>query len=127
MKIIAIPFITLSLIGCGGDKNSNVTPEENIIVYISKGNTQCNDDGLSADDSSQVLVNAGIDVIETFCGVTTGLSVAAVCGGVTGDILAHEIREVNLSRAKELGYKAIETLVDAEKMIGYKINKCEDI
>lgn len=117
----------MSLISCGGNKSSNVASHagENIIVYISKGNKQCSHDGLSADGSVRVLVNAGVDVIETFCGAITGLAFAAVCGGGTGDIIAHKIRKVNLSSAKELGYEDVETLVDVKNMVGYEIHKCE--
>lgn len=127
MKIKIISFIVLFLIGCGGDKSSNVISDENIIVYVSKGKTQCNDDGLSPDESTLVLVGAGIDVIGTFCGMTTGFAFPAVCGGATSDIIAHEIREVNLPSAIELGYDNIETLIDVENLTGYEISDCEDV
>ncbi len=135
MKRIIIYFLLFLLIGCGGrsvsndqDQSSGVTEvtEENVIIYIFKGKTQCNNDGLSPEESIQQLADAGIDVLKTFCGVTTGLIFLAICGGGTGDIIAHEIREVNFYDAKEVGYKNIETVVDIENNISYEIGECED-
>ena len=126
MKIIIICLVTLTLIGCSNGGSSNTPPEENIIVYISKGSTQCFEGGVSPNESAQVLIDSGIDVIDTFCGSLTGVLFPAVCGGATGEILAHEIREVNLSSANELGYETIEGLVDNESGTGYEIAECQD-
>ena len=120
------------LIGCSDGNSSNdpafspEEPEENIIIYISKGNTQCNNDGLSPEESIQQLADVGIDVLNTSCGATTGLSFPAVCGGGTADIIAHEIREVNFSDANEIGYENVETVVDIENMLSHEISECED-
>jgi hypothetical protein len=133
MKLMIFTFFLFCLIGCSDKSSSNdpaLSPEEseeNIIIYISKGNTQCNNDGLSPEESIQQLIYAGIDVLDTYCGATTGLSFPAVCGGGTADIIAHEIREFNLSDANDIGYENVETVVDIENMLSYEISECEDI
>jgi len=136
MKVIIVSLIFLGLIGCSNGNSSNSprsapevpdVPEEDVVVYISKENTQCNNDGLSTDESIQALVSAGIDVLDTFCGVKTGWAYTAACGSDTGDIIAHEIRDANFTDAREIGYESIEALVDVENMLGYEIKECESI
>jgi hypothetical protein len=124
MRILFLTLLAALMIGCGSNNSSDTSRKEGIIVYISKGNTQCNDDGISPDQSTMTLVGAGIDVMDTFCGAITGLSFPAVCGGGTGEIIAHEIHEVNLANVNELGYEYIETLVDVDNMVSYEIGEC---
>jgi hypothetical protein len=133
MKLMIFTSFLFCLIGCSDKSSSNdpaLSPEEsegNIIIYISKGNTQCNNDGLSLEESIQQLRYVGIDVLDTYCGATTGLIFPAVCGGGTADIIAHEIRAFNLSDANDIGYENVETVVDIENMLSYEISECEDI
>lgn len=133
LKTIAT-FLLISLtVAC--NNNDNNTPsrtaanieEDNTIVYIMKGSTQCHDDGIKPEESTQTLINAGIDVIQSYCGHLTGIVYLSVCGGGTGEIIAHEIRTVNLPHAIEQGYEEIDTLIDEETMTGYEIDKCENI
>ena len=132
MKIKIMSLLIFALAGCSSDNTNSPAdiaeevdaPQENIIVYISKGSTQCNNDGLSEEASTQSLVDVGIDVLETYCGRTTELDFPTVCGAGTGEIIAHEIREVNLESAIEEGYQDIESLIDEENMLSYEINEC---
>jgi len=145
MKIGMVCLLSLLLWGCENGSSSNDTPivmedtgsgnqqvnideseSENIIVFIFKGNTQCNDDGISQEESSLSLTNTGIDVLSTQCGLMTGVSNASVCGGATNNIIAHEIRNVSLPDANEIGYEAVETLINEETGMGYVLGECEN-
>ena len=117
-----IAILVLGLLSC-----EMTTPSEKVVVYTSKGNTQCNLDGLGSNESEQVLVNAGIDVIKTMCGYQSGIAHSAVCGGSTSDIIAHEIVGADLELAMKYGYQNISNLVDQDHMIGYEINECTDV
>jgi hypothetical protein len=79
MKLIIISLF-LGLIGCSNNNNYNdpfpahEELEQNVVVYISKAKTQCNNDGLRPDKTIKSLANTGIDVPNTYCGATTGLA-----------------------------------------------------
>ncbi len=126
MKIVTTILLAFCLISCGSENDFNELPAENIIVYISEGSTQCNDDGINFSDSAQTLINTGIDVLATHCRFTTGLDSLAVCGAQTTSIIAHEIRNVNLKDANDLGYEDIKSLVDEDLMLGYEIRACSE-
>ncbi len=126
MKTVTTILLVFCLISCGSEDDSNGLPAENIIVYISEGSTQCNDDGINSSDSAQTLINTGIDVLATLCGFTTGLDRLTVCGAQTNSIIAHEIRKVNLIDANNLGYEDIESLVDEDNMLGYETRACSE-
>jgi hypothetical protein len=126
LKSVIITLLAVSLMSCGSEHDSNELPAENVIVYIHDGSTQCNDDGITFTDSAKTLTDTGIDVLATFCGSTTGIDIITVCGAQTTSIIAHEIRKVNLTDAKGIGYKDIESLVDAELKLGYEIMDCSN-
>jgi hypothetical protein len=126
MKILFIFFLTFTVSNCAGDASKNELSNENVIVYTFKENTQCNNDGLTFKESSQKLINAGIDVLESYCGAKTGLYSISRCGAKTTDIIAHKIRSVNLSTANQVGYQDIESLTNKDKGTGYRIEKCPE-
>jgi hypothetical protein len=70
-------------------------------------------------------VNVGIDVLESNCGVNTGLVFATLCGLGTGDILIHKIRSSNLADAEQRGFSSVDTLSGPAIGIGYAIVDCE--
>ena len=116
----AIYVVTLLLVACPGDSD---TPGD-ILVYADREVVQCESDGVPLEASAQILINAGIDVLQSSCGIRTGVEYPAVCGGITGDILVHEIRSVNLPDAEQLGFQEIRTLIDAAAGTSYQLVDC---
>lgn len=73
-------------------------------VYIAKGNTQCNNDGLSLAESISNLSASDINITASHCGIIEGVSFASVCGGGTADIYIHTINTTDLIKASTLGF-----------------------
>lgn len=76
------------------------------------------------ESNAQVLIGSGIDVLWSSCGVKTGVAVVTVCGAPSLEIFVHEIRNANLQDAEGLGYRQVETLVDAAAGTGYELTDC---
>ena len=95
-------------------------------MYANREVRQCESDGVSPEASAQILINTGIDVLRSTCGIITGVFFPAVCGGGTADILVHEIRSVNLPEAEQLGFREISTLTDAAAGTSYQLLDCAD-
>ena len=74
--------------------------------------------------NAQILIGSGIDVLWSSCGVKTGVAVVTVCGAPSLEIFIHEIRSMNLQDAENLGYRQLETLVDASAGTGYELTDC---
>ena len=130
----AICVVALVLAACPDDTG---TPEDpatweaavgpgDSLVFADRGVRQCQSDGISPEASAQILINAGMDVIRSTCGIRTGVDYPPVCGGGTVDILVHEIRSVNLSDAEQLGFQAISTLTDTAAGTSYELVDCAD-
>ncbi len=122
----AICVVTLLFVACPED---SITPDVSItpgdtLVYVDREVRQCESDGVSLESSAQILINAGIDVLQSTCGIKTGVQYPAVCGGATADILVHEIRSVNLPDAEQLGFQEIGTLIDAAAGRSYQLVDC---
>lgn len=125
---------TLFLVACSGSSGNAPArstslaegdlPEGDILIYADRGARQCESDGLSPEESAQILINAGIDVLASTCGIITGVAFPAVCGGGTPDILVHQIRSVNLPDAEQLGFQEINTLVDPAAGTSYQLVEC---
>ncbi len=130
----AICVAALLLAACPEDSvtpQDSVMPQDSVIpddllVYADREVRQCESDGVSSGASAQILINAGIDVLQSTCGIRTGVEYPAVCGGGTADILVHEIRSVNLPDAEQLGFQEISTLIDATAGTGYELLDCAD-
>lgn len=131
---LAICGLAFLLAACPED---TVTPDDRAVqegslapgdslVFADRGARQCESDGISPEASAQILIDAGIDVIDSGCGIRTGVEHPAVCGEGTVDILVHEIRTVNLPDAEPLGYLEISTLVNAAAGTGYELVVCAD-
>ena len=118
----AIYVVTLLLVACPGDSD---TPGD-ILVYADREVVQCESDGVPLEASAQILINAEVEILQSTCGIRTGVAFAAVCGGGTADILVHEIRSVNLPDAEELGFQEISTLINAAADTGYELVDCDD-
>ncbi|TYK64163.1 hypothetical protein [Colwellia echini] len=115
-------LLSFFLISCDDDSSTSLV-EDTIDVYISKGDTQCNDDGLSIEETASYLTNSDIKALESQCGIISGLSFTAVCGGGTGNIYIHTIDIDDLDAAENLGF------IDASSLIvedsGYAVVECE--
>ncbi|HVY65466.1 MAG TPA: hypothetical protein VHH11_11660 [Gammaproteobacteria bacterium] len=92
------------------------------LVYVDRGAHQCQSDGLSPEASAQRLIDAGVDVLKSYCGQRTGVVFPTVCGAPTGDILLHEIRAANLPDAERLGFQNVAALAAAGQ--GYVLVDC---
>lgn len=131
---LAICGLALFLAACPEDTvtsedsataESAVAPGDSL-VFADRGVRQCESDGISPEASAQILIDAGIDVIRSNCGIRTGVAYLAVCGAGSVDILVHEIRSVNVPDAEVLGFQEISTLVDAAKGTSYELIDCAD-
>src|SRR3954469_17422082 len=123
--------LVVQLAACGGgDENGDVAPGKtlaapgNTVVFQSRQSVQCGSRGLTPEQGAQTLINAGIDVMKSGCGVMTGVAFPAVCGGETGEILLHEIRKENLPDAEHLGLQSAATLKDSTSGTGYAWVDC---
>jgi len=120
---LLIVFVLTTACSGGGE---TPTGPDTVSIYMDRGARQCESDGMSPDDSAQTLIVAGIDVLQSSCGIRTGVAYAAVCGGETGQIILHEIRAVNLPTARQLGYELASTLIDPASGTGYQSVGCTD-
>jgi len=117
--------VLLLVTACSGGENTTTDPSD-VLIYVDRGARQCESSGMSADESAQTLIVAGVDVLQSSCGIRTGVAYAAVCGGETGQIILHEIRAVNLPTARQLGYELASTLIDTASGTGYQSVDCAD-
>ncbi|MCK7595660.1 hypothetical protein M0G74_00075 [Microbulbifer sp. CAU 1566] len=88
-------------------------------VMQARGSRQCEGGGLSVEQSRGKLVQGGITVIESRCGVRKDRMYPSVCGGATGDILLHRIKTELLDAALELGF-------DPAGKVPYEFSSCKD-
>ncbi|MFT2090144.1 hypothetical protein [Paraglaciecola sp. 2405UD69-4] len=116
------PFLLLAilLVSCSSDLTSEVGVQL-VSVYIASGKTQCNDDGLSLEDTSAFLTSADIDFTEPQCGYITGVSYPTVCGADTSDIYIYTIEASNLVEAENLGFSDVSGL---DERLSYKTVTC---
>ena len=131
--------ITLSLLmaatcatlgACGGESAEDPLRSErvssgDVLVYESRQAIQCTTRGLTTQDSAQKLVNGGIDVLESNCGVDTDLVHATLCGLGTNEILIHKIRSSNLADAEQRGFSSVDTVRNPTTGIGYAKVECD--
>jgi hypothetical protein len=124
--------LTCATLGaCGGGESADDpmkeirAPSDNVLVYESRQSLQCGTRGLTTQQSAQKLVNGGIDVLESNCGVQTGVAFVTVCGAGTGEILIHKIRQSNLEDAERLGFGPVADLVDPAAGTNYAKVDCD--
>lgn len=118
LRISKLLGITLFLIGCNHDADEN-----HVLAYIDDGAVQCESDGLSADQTAQILIDDGIDVMLSHCGYLSGIAVAAQCGLGNTNINLHTINIQNIYDARELGFEPVSSLKHGDD-IGYVIIEC---
>jgi hypothetical protein len=95
------------------------------VVYEGRASVQCGSSGMSPEQSALKLTSAGLEVMQSACGVITGLSFPAVCGGPDGKILLHQIRSTNLRDAEVLGFTSAAVLHDPSSGRDYERVDCQ--
>ena len=95
------------------------------VVYESRASVQCGSSGMSPEQSAEKLTNAGLQVVQSACGVITGVSFPAVCGGSDGKILLHQIPATNLRDAEVLGFNSAALLHDPSTGRDYERVNCQ--
>lgn len=105
-----IPVIACLLVSCGGDNGSVDIIEGNELVYIDNGSIQCETEGVSVDETAELLMSEGIDVVFSYCGYLTGIDVLAQCGVSDLDINLHEINSQELAAAELIGFISVSAL-----------------
>lgn len=105
---------------CGGDNSDGSSHSR---VYIEKGAVQCESAGRSLDETAQLLIGKGIDVIESDCGTQTHKAVLTVCGAEDVSINLHTIPSQSLVDAKALGFDSVDALT-FDGAPGYVVTDC---
>jgi hypothetical protein len=104
--------------GCNDTDSSN-----NIEIYISTGELQCQENGLSIAETKRYLLESDIDVKAESCGTLTLIDYPAVCGGGTGKLHVFTIDESDSQLAENLGF----TIPDSSASEGdYIKTECSD-
>ena len=93
-------------------------------IYKPDGNKQCEPATSSLADSTRQLTNAGIEVHSSHCATQTGMAVITVCGAPTLGIHLHEIKAIDVPKAKRLGYEETNNLVNKDRGTGYQTIDC---
>ncbi|MBU2881381.1 hypothetical protein KO525_03695 [Psychrosphaera sp. B3R10] len=100
MKINYLIISTLVILTGCDDSDSNY----NIDVYISTGELQCQENGLSISETKGYLLDANIEVKSESCGHLTEINYAEVCGGETGNLHVFSISIADENTAENLGF-----------------------
>lgn len=91
--------VMVALSGCNESE-----PDNNIEVYISTGELQCQDNGLSISLTKSYLQEAGIEVKAESCGNLTLVDYPSVCGGGTGKLHVFTIDNSDSQVAENIGF-----------------------
>jgi hypothetical protein len=111
------------LTSCGGDLANTqsatqrgekhvMDPQEQSMVFVNRGSIQCESTGMTLTQTSSLLVDQGIDVIDSICGIKAGIDVIALCGKGDLKINIHLIHTQNVNKAVNLGFSPISKLTD---------------
>ena len=121
-RFVAAGLVVVMLVACDAGSNGAKVGRGDVRVYVGNGARQCQSNGMLPQASAQLLIDAGVDVLTSDCGVLTGVAFPAVCGAATGDILVHAIRAVNLPDAERLGFEDVAEITAAGH--GYTLVDC---
>jgi hypothetical protein len=117
LSFLAVAITAFSLLGCAA---------KTALVYEPKGDRQCESGGLTAQQSAAKLTNVSIDVLASLCGNKTGISMMAMCGAPTSNILLHRIDATYVDDAKALGFENVNRLSSGTGDEGYAITPCDE-
>ncbi|MBH0016926.1 hypothetical protein JFJ09_05710 [Pseudoalteromonas arctica] len=113
MKINYLIMSTLVMIsGCNESDSNN-----DIEVYISTGELQCQENGLSISVTKSYLLDANVEVKNESCGYLTQFTYAAVCGGGTGKLHVFTIDKTDSQVAKNIGFTIPDSSVSEDDYI----------
>jgi hypothetical protein len=100
---------SIILLGLSACKEESAPADAyDITVYESRG-LQC-EIGTTPQQSGLKLIQQGIDVRRSGCGVLTNIAVPALCGIPDVLINLHVIPSVNLDAAERIGFFSVDTL-----------------
>jgi hypothetical protein len=108
-KVIQLGCLVI-LLGCDGCEGAipvRLLQPETVQVFISNGRTQCVNNPVPLPQTYMLLVQGGIDVLCSECGVITGVAYSAICGAATGEIKIHRARRENVVDAERLGLRNV--------------------
>jgi len=94
------------------DEEHVIAPEKQSIVFVDRGAIQCESSGMTLTQTSAMLVEQGIDVIDSICGIEAGIDVIALCGHSDLKMNIHFIHIKNFNKAVNLGFSPISELTD---------------
>jgi hypothetical protein len=100
MKKYCLILSTLVLVfGCNDSDSNN-----DIEVYISTGELQCQENGLSISVTKSYLLDANVEVKNESCGSLTQVVYPTVCGGGTGKLHVFTIDKADTLVAENIGF-----------------------
>lgn len=101
------PYLILSLLvtisGCN-EADSGNEGDNDIEVYISTGEVQCQDNGLPISLTKSYLADANIEIKAESCGNLTSINYPSVCGGETGKLHVFTIGSSDAHVAENIGF-----------------------
>lgn len=121
MSLKTLLMLSVILMVSCSDNLANDTAVKLVSIYINTAETQCNDDGLSLEETSSLLTDASIEFTEPNCGYITGVNYPAVCGGGTNNIYIFTIEESDLIETENLGFADLSSL---DSSLGYETVNC---
>lgn len=113
--------LMFTLSACASSVNDN---NKKITVYINSGAIQCEFDGLTGNQTADLLIEANVAVNTNQCGHLTSRMVIAKCGARTTRINLHEIVANDLEKAKTIGFADVHNLKKGNN-IGYEVIDCK--
>jgi len=96
------------------------------IIYIETGAVQCQAQGVTHLETAQLLIDNGIEVLESQCADLSGEGVIIQCGLVGPDINVHTVAPENHARALSMGFKSTSSLKQGDDT-GYTVKDCDSL
>lgn len=119
-------FAIAILSGCNVNSNDTEAKKDGYEkVYINDGAVQCESAGMSVKETAQIMINKGIDVINSECASLSGVDVSTVCGAGDVNINLHTIHAQSLPDAQELGFASVSELRTGINP-GYVVHECPE-
>ena len=95
--------VLVTISGCN-DSEPDDEVDNDIEVYISTGELQCQENGLSISLTKSYLEDASIEVKAESCGNLTLIDYPDVCGGGTGKLHVFTIASSDSQAAENIGF-----------------------
>jgi hypothetical protein len=108
-RLVALIASVVLMASCGGGGGSGPAV---VAVYSSLGSLQCSGGGSTLTQLQQSLINLGVQVLASRCGLD-GVLRPALCGTPDGRIGIFEVEDAELAIALTLGFALLSTLPNA--------------